>query len=253
MQAIRTGNYLERLARIRDQQQQDSAQRMAKYGFGPDCQCSWCGDTGINREQGSICHCEAGEKEARRIARAASWPHLVPTHFERFTLVSCPNTQLARAVATWLAGTPTDTGQNLVIQGPVGVGKTGVAIAALRELHMAGKTVAYWSLPSLMDIFREEERGKAKGAPVMPTITRVDCLLLDDIGGERVTDYVAERMFVLVDGRYGAHKPTILTTNLAGRDLADHIGARCASRLRENYLAVQGAGKDLRDRTGNES
>jgi DNA replication protein DnaC len=234
-------------------------ERIARFGFRPDCQCTWCGDTGLNREEGAICFCPAGERKAEAVAREASWSHLVPTRFERYTLDGCPNTPLVAKVAEWLAGDPTVTGQNLVISGGVGRGKTGAAIGALRELHMAGKSVAYWSLPNLMDIFRLEERGTKLGkdftenrpAPVMEQITRIDCVLLDDLGQERVTDYVAERLYVLIDGRYVATKPTILTTNLSRQDLEAHIGERSASRIRENYCSARATGRDLRDRSGN--
>lgn len=234
----------------------EAQERIQRFGFRPDCRCTWCGDTGMNRAEGAICFCDAGDAKARQVARVASWPHLVPTRFEGYTLAGCPNDDLVAKVTNWLASDPVASGQNLVISGGVGRGKTGAAIGALRELHIAGRSVAYWSLPNLMDIFRLEERSTKLGkdltenrrAPVMEQVTRLDCLLLDDLGQERVTDYVAERLYVLIDGRYVANKPTILTTNLERRDLENHIGERSVSRLRENYCSVRAMGRDLRAR-----
>jgi DNA replication protein DnaC len=257
MQSIRRGTHLGPIEQLWQIQRRERAERITKFGFAPDCNCTWCGGSGINREEGSICHCESGDEKAKSITRISSWPHLVPTLFENYTLESCPNGKLAADVSAWLAGDPVSTGQNLVIQGRVGVGKTGAAIGALRELHMAGHSVAYWSLPDLMDIFRSEERSAITGrdftegrkVPMMEHLRRVGCVLLDDLGQERVTDYVAERLYVLIDGRYSARKPTILTTNLAGQDLEQHIGERNASRLRENYISVRALGHDLRRRS----
>ncbi|MBR5125815.1 MAG: ATP-binding protein [Oscillospiraceae bacterium] len=39
-------------------------------------------------------------------------------------------------------------------------------------------------------------------------------LILDDLGMERQTEYSREQIFNIVDGRYLAHKPMIITTNL---------------------------------------
>jgi len=229
-------------------------ERIERHGFSPDCQCDYCGDTGMNPAEGSICLCAVGDAKRQQIDLAARWPTLIPTRFESYRLGSCPNQQLADQVAHWLANDPLSDGRNLVIAGPVGVGKTGAAIGALHTLHFAGYSIGYWSLPNLMDIFRQEERGLKhdrdylgnRSVPVMETISKIDCLLLDDLGQERATAYVAERLHVLIDGRYTASRPTIITTNLSGAALAGHIGERAASRIRECYTSVQAIGPDLR-------
>ena len=42
-----------------------------------------------------------------------------------------------------------------------------------------------------------------------------DLLILDDFGMERQTDYAREQVFNLIDGRYLARRPLIVTTNLS--------------------------------------
>ena len=39
-------------------------------------------------------------------------------------------------------------------------------------------------------------------------------LVLDDFGAERNTDFKAEQIFTVIDSRYSAKKPMIITTNL---------------------------------------
>jgi DNA replication protein DnaC len=50
----------------------------------------------------------------------------------------------------------------------------------------------------------------------------------------------------MLNGRYLARKPTILTSNLHPRQLAEHLGGRLASRLQESYSVVEADGPDYR-------
>jgi len=52
----------------------------------------------------------------------------------------------------------------------------------------------------------------------LDAISRVPMLVLDDLGAERDTSYSAELMYTVINTRYNAQKPTIVTTNL---DLAE--------------------------------
>src|SRR5690606_41371209 len=42
---------------------------------------------------------------------------------------------------------------------------------------------------------------------------RVDLLVLDAIGAQRTTEWVTERLFVILDARYRDQRPTIITSN----------------------------------------
>lgn len=46
-----------------------------------------------------------------------------------------------------------------------------------------------------------------------------DLLIVDDFGMERQTDYAREQVFNIIDGRYLARKPLIVTTNLSLHEL----------------------------------
>jgi DNA replication protein DnaC len=247
---------------IRGRRETDG-ERIARHGWEPFVACSFCGDTGYNPDyaysdlQGGMvqveCQCIVGLQLARRYTLELDWLNIAPKRFQNYTLDTHPNEDLVNRVHDWLMANPITTGQNLVIQGGVGRGKTGVAIAALREMHFGtihdtGEpiTVQYWSMPYLMDILRKEEfeRKEDGETPTWRRLIRCDCLLLDDIGAERSTPFAEDRIFLLIDGRYNKGKPTILTTNLNPAKFGERD--RVASRIRENHVWVTAKGPDYR-------
>lgn len=68
-------------------------------------------------------------------------------------------------------------------------------------------------------------------------------LVLDDLGGERPTDWVVEQLRALFDARYRRRLTTIVTTNFTGyEEIAAALGGAVASRLREyQWITVGGA------------
>lgn len=76
-----------------------------------------------------------------------------------------------------------------------------------------------------------------------------DLLILDDFGMERRTDYAREQVFNLIDGRYLARKPLIVTTNLSLDELShptDMVEKRIYDRVRELCVPVCFDGESLR-------
>jgi DNA replication protein DnaC len=62
-----------------------------------------------------------------------------------------------------------------------------------------------------------------------------DLLIIDDVGKVRPRDYsfLQTVYFRIIDDRYVAERPVILTTNLSLAELDNHIGGACSDRLRE--------------------
>lgn len=204
------------------------------------------------------CDCHLDPTPAAEARRDRAWRSTVPERMTGFRLATCPNRQLANAVHTWLAERA-GSGTNLVIVGGVGRGKTGAAVGALRANLEAGGTIAFWSVPLLMDALRFEEFRKSEdGTPgTLDQAFRAGLLLLDDVGTERPTPYAQERLHVLLAHRYDRLKPTIVTTNLNGSSddpeaetLEKYLGPRIASRLKQNCVSLVADGPDLRQEGG---
>jgi DNA replication protein DnaC len=74
-------------------------------------------------------------------------------------------------------------------------------------------------------------------------------LVLDDLAAERKTEYMSEIVFNVIDARYRAGLPLIVTTNLTSEELkhpADISYQRTFSRLLEMCIPLEVEGKDKR-------
>jgi DNA replication protein DnaC len=97
------------------------------------------------------------------------------------------------------------------------------------------------------DLLDREKRGYGEGddSPLYEA-RRASILLLDDLGVERVTDWVREQIDLLIDGRYSACLPTIMTSNLSLSTLAkpEYYGSRVTSRIQQtcDIIAIRGGG-----------
>ena len=146
-------------------------------------------------------------------------------------IVGAANGEPARILDTIEANV--DAGKGLWIQGDVGTGKTTLAMLVSKAALDAGRSVAIYSLPRLLNLLRESMDSEEGMVDFMDRLTAVDLLHLDDLGAENQTDWVLEQLYSIVNSRYEAERAIIATTNLMPDELAERLGARTVSRLVE--------------------
>jgi DNA replication protein DnaC len=136
-----------------------------------------------------------------------------------------------------------DAGRGLWLTGPVGTGKTTLAMLVSKAALNAGRSVAIYSLPRLLNEIRDGHRAERSHVDLLDRLTEVDLLHVDDVGAERTTDWVLEELYSIVNARYEDQRSMIITTNLDYAELEAQVSARTASRLAEmcDQLPVQGA------------
>lgn len=167
---------------------------------------------------------------------AERWADFAPRTFAAARLEDLDG-PVADEVRAWAAA----TSGNLILQGPVGTGKTHAAFACCRLLMEAGWRPVWMPVPDALDDMRPD------GDPrVEPRLMDAEVVFLDDFGGERATDWTAERLYRVVNRRWLDGRPTIVTTNLAGEDLTDQVGERVVSRLIDGATIVGVSGADRR-------
>lgn len=69
---------------------------------------------------------------------------------------------------------------------------------------------------------------------------------IDDIGSEKVTEWVEEIVYLLINVRYEQTAPMIFSSNLSLSELAEKIGDRSASRIKEMCHIIKLDGEDRR-------
>jgi DNA replication protein DnaC len=147
--------------------------------------------------------------------------------------------------------------KGLLFHGPYGVGKTHLAVAILKAvIRKCGAKGYFFETPDLLRQVRNTYNNTVDETEmgVLAPVLKAELLVLDDLGTEKTSEWVQETLGLVVNTRYNAKRPTILTSNL--RDPLDNtdpnsfafqIGARTRSRLREmcDWIEIQGA--DIRD------
>jgi DNA replication protein DnaC len=73
---------------------------------------------------------------------------------------------------------------------------------------------------------------------------KADVLALDDLGSFRINAWTKELLLPVIDSRWAAARPTIITSNLD--DLDEQLGERITSRLAHHATVVVLEGDDLR-------
>ena len=137
-----------------------------------------------------------------------------------------------------------DAGKGLYFCGGVGTGKTHLAVAVMNELIRRKRIPSLFvTVPELLDNLRETYNKPGRNLDEwMDAVQNAEFLVLDDLGSERTTEWVRERIFVIVNHRYREALPTVFTSNTGPKDLAEQLGERTASRIIAmcDWIALEG-------------
>jgi DNA replication protein DnaC len=194
---------------------------------------------------------------------------------ERFSNFSGNGRAFRQRVLEWKARFTPIGSPGLVIEGPVGVGKTFVLASLAKELAERGLSVRF---TDFFQLLAELKAGFAQGrsdGPRLEPLIDVDVLVIDEVGKGRNTDFELTVLDQLVSARYNQNKTIIASTNyLLKRKSYDYnveldrhdgggpadfaserfdaletrVGPRIFSRLREMTLFLELTGDDLRRR-----
>ncbi|WP_217559178.1 ATP-binding protein [Streptomyces sp. GbtcB6] len=131
------------------------------------------------------------------------------------------------------------TGPSLLMAGVVGAGKTHQAYGAVRRLVQSGVGVR-WRAATAADLYADlRPRAGVDSERELATVSRCPLLIIDDLGAAKASEWVEEVTYRLINRRYNYMLPTLVTTNLAIKDLRAYLGDRVTSRLAQMTTRVE--------------
>jgi DNA replication protein DnaC len=135
--------------------------------------------------------------------------------------------------------------KGLLFTGVPGVGKTHLATAVLRDvIRNTGARGLFYDVRELLRVIRETYNPLVRTTEfqVIKPVVEAQILVLDDIGAEKISEWVDETMNLIVNTRYNERRPTIFTSNFLDVEpdekssvevLIERVGHRIHSRLHE--------------------
>ena len=124
----------------------------------------------------------------------------------------------------------------LIFQGVNGCGKTHLAAAIANDRLAQGKPVFFVVVPDLLDHLRStfSPDSKISYDEFSERIKEVPLLILDDFGEQSATPWAQEKLYQLINYRYNARLPMVVTTCLS----LDEIETRISSRMVDPMISL---------------
>ncbi|MBI2683108.1 MAG: ATP-binding protein [Acidobacteriales bacterium] len=218
------------------------------------------------------CDCRKAEMAERCWANAR-----IPRRYEHCSLadfdIHFPGADSSLAKARLAAGRfveeyPVES-TGLMLIGPVGVGKTHLAVGILRELAEKGIPGLFYDYRELLKEIQNSYNPSVQTTElaILRPVFEAEVLALDELGAVKPTEWVWDTVSHILNTRYNNKRTTIITTNFrdlppgslepeltaarrAARDetLGDRIGERMRSRLSEMCRKVEMTGGDFRQK-----
>ena len=116
----------------------------------------------------------------------------------------------------------------LVFQGVTGCGKTHLAAAIVNYLYQAGKPALFVVVPEFLDHLRStfSPESRVSYDKLFESVKTTSLLVLDDFGEQATTPWAQEKLYQVINYRYNAQLPTVITTRCSLSDIESRISSR---------------------------
>lgn len=146
----------------------------------------------------------------------------------------------------------------LFICGDCGVGKSHLAFATANSLIQRGNSVIAMTMIDLLLKIKSSFNAyndKMTEEQILQIYTDCALLVIDDLGKEKPTEWALQMIYSVIDRRYNALKPIIVTTNFTASELVKRfgdssLGNAIVDRLFEICQYVPIEGESFRKRKG---
>ncbi|MGH9874363.1 MAG: ATP-binding protein [Pyrinomonadaceae bacterium] len=228
-----------------------------------DVVCQFCFGTGTRLDSGkgaAMCDCRRSNSGAKALDAARIPPRFRECSFHNYYPKN-DSQYFAHSFASRLVEEYPAVETGLLFMGSVGVGKTHLAIAVLRDLiEKKGVTCLFYESGSLLKAIQDSYNPVSQTSEmrVLAPVFQAEVLVLDELGATVPTNWVRDTLYQIINTRYNNKKLTIFTTNYLDEpraaaedtDAADPKRRRtfAADRMQEMTTFEERIGTPLRSR-----
>jgi len=161
--------------------------------------CPVCLGTGLEIVEGRgarACVCRTKDAQAALITRAKLPRRYEKCHFHNYFPGGNSSQKAALEISMELAMRFPKTDDGLLLTGPVGVGKTHLAVSILKGLAERGFTCLFYEFGTLLKEIQDSYNPNTKTSElgVLRPVLDADVLVLDELGASKPTDWVRDTM-----------------------------------------------------------
>ncbi len=146
------------------------------------------------------------------------------------------NLEEAYRVAFEFAKSPEDW---VVFMGQSGCGKTHLAAAIVNYRYQANKPALFVVVSDFLDHLRStfSPDSKISYDQLFEKVKKAPLLVLDDLGEQISTPWVREKLYQVINYRYNAKLPTVITTRYAPDEIVENLESSISSRLVDRKIS----------------
>lgn len=123
------------------------------------------------------------------------------------------------------------TEHGLLLMGPCGVGKTHLAVSAMKAIVLRGLSGLFYDYRELLKAIQDSYNAESQATEmsVLEPVLKAEILILDDVGSSKPSPWALETVGHVLNTRYNEKRVTLLTTNFLDADSANAAAGTSAS------------------------
>jgi DNA replication protein DnaC len=212
------------------------------------------------------CDCTSGDRTERALQRARVPEHYRHCDFESYETDNDVRDATPNQLAAWnrnraeaklivqgfASEFPVGNEHGLLLMGPCGVGKTHLAVSAMKSIVRRGHSGLFYDYRELLKAIQDSYNPESQVTEmsVLEPVLKAEILVLDDVGSSKPSAWALETVGHVLNTRYNEKRVTLLTTNFLDSDAAPSGSVANPTPLRVAGMRSPTIEDSLTDRVG---